>query len=87
MSFVFRSFRVFDSEKLNLFFDEIIGQFGTDMLRYKRVMNVKGTDNKVVFQGAAVDGDRLGREIGRWSPGKQAGFHNGCCVYMAPKAC
>jgi hypothetical protein len=56
---------VFDSEKLNLFFDEIIGQFGTDMLRYKRVMNVKGTDNKVVFQGAAVDGDRLGREIGR----------------------
>ena len=51
VSFVFRSFRAFDAEKLNLFFDEMIGQFGTDMLRYKGVLNVKGTDNKVVFQG------------------------------------
>ncbi len=51
VSFVFRSFRPFDSEKLNLFFDDMIGQFGTEMLRYKGVLNVKGTDHKVVFQG------------------------------------
>lgn len=51
VSFVFRSFRPFDSEKLNAFFDEVIGRFGTDMLRYKGVLNVKGTDHKVVFQG------------------------------------
>lgn len=51
VSFVFRSFRPFDSEKLNLFFDDVISRFGTDMLRYKGVLNVKGTDHKVVFQG------------------------------------
>ncbi|MBR5999982.1 MAG: GTP-binding protein, partial [Oxalobacter sp.] len=51
VSFVFRSFRPFDSEKLNFFFDEMISRFGIDMLRYKGILNVKGTDNKVVFQG------------------------------------
>lgn len=51
VSFVFRSFRPFDSEKLNFFFDEMISRFGIDMLRYKGVLNVKGTNNKVVFQG------------------------------------
>ena len=29
----------------------MISRFGIDMLRYKGVLNVKGTDNKVVFQG------------------------------------
>lgn len=51
VSFAFRSFRPFDSEKLNTFFDDVISRFGTDMLRYKGVLNIKGTDHKVVFQG------------------------------------
>lgn len=50
-SFIFRSKKPFDPDKLNDFFDRVIGVFGNQMLRYKGVLYMKGADRKVVFQG------------------------------------
>lgn len=50
-SFIFRSKEPFDPDKLNDFFDRMVGVFGNQMLRYKGVLYMKGADRKVVFQG------------------------------------
>lgn len=50
-SFVFKSKKPFDPNKLNDFFDQMITLFGTRMLRYKGVLYMKDADRKVVFQG------------------------------------
>ncbi len=50
-SFVFRSDRPFDHNKLEDFLWGILEVFGEKMLRYKGVLYVKGSNRKVVFQG------------------------------------
>jgi G3E family GTPase len=50
-SFVFRDKRPFIMEKLDTFLGGIVEIYGTDMLRYKGVLNVQGNDQRVVFQG------------------------------------
>jgi G3E family GTPase len=50
-SFVFRSDRPFDHNKLEDFLGGILEVFGEKMLRYKGVLYVKGSKRKVVFQG------------------------------------
>ena len=50
-SFVFRSERAFDAAKLEDFLGAIVNIYGPRMLRYKGVLNMKGTDRKVIFQG------------------------------------
>lgn len=50
-SFVFRSTRAFNAEKLEEFLGAIIQIYGPNMLRYKGILNFKGSDHKVVFQG------------------------------------
>ena len=50
-SFVFRSERAFDPAKLEDFLGAIVNIYGPRMLRYKGVLNMKGTDRKVIFQG------------------------------------
>jgi G3E family GTPase len=50
-SFVFRSDRAFDAAKLEDFLGAIVNIYGPRMLRYKGVLNMKGTDRKVIFQG------------------------------------
>ena len=50
-SFVFRSERAFDAAKLEDFLGAIVNVYGPRMLRYKGVLNMKGTDRKVIFQG------------------------------------
>ena len=50
-SFVFRSGRPFDAAKLEDFLGAIVNIYGPRMLRYKGVLNMKGTDRKVIFQG------------------------------------
>jgi G3E family GTPase len=50
-SFVFRDKRPFVMEKLDTFLGGIVEIYGTDMLRYKGVLNVQGNDKRVVFQG------------------------------------
>jgi G3E family GTPase len=50
-SFVFKSERAFDAAKLEDFLGAIVNIYGPRMLRYKGVLNMKGTDRKVIFQG------------------------------------
>jgi len=50
-SFVFRSDKAFDPAKLEDFLGAIVNIYGPRMLRYKGVLNMKGTERKVIFQG------------------------------------
>jgi len=50
-SFVFKSNRAFDPAKLEDFLGAIVNIYGPRMLRYKGVLDMKGTDRKVIFQG------------------------------------
>ena len=50
-SFVFRSERAFDAAKLEDFLGAIVNIYGPRMLRYKGVLNMQGTERKVIFQG------------------------------------
>ena len=50
-SFVYRSDKAFDGEKLEQFLGGMIQVYGPDLLRYKGVLWLKGNPNRVVFQG------------------------------------
>ena len=50
-SFVFKSALAFDPAKLEDFLGAIVNIYGPRMLRYKGVLNMMGTDRKVIFQG------------------------------------
>lgn len=67
-SFVYRADRPFDPAKLEDFLGAIVQVYGPKMLRYKGVLNMKGTERKVVFQGVhQLMGSDLGPE---WKPGE-----------------
>jgi G3E family GTPase len=64
-SFVFRSERAFDPLKLEDFLGAIVNIYGPRMLRYKGVLNMKGTERKVIFQGVhQLMGSDLGPQWG-----------------------
>jgi len=68
-SFVFRSDRPFNPAKLEDFLGTIVQIYGPRMLRYKGVLNMKGTDRKVVFQGVH---QLMGSDLGpRWAEGEK----------------
>jgi G3E family GTPase len=70
-SFVFRSTRQFDPAKLEDFLGAVVNIYGPRMLRYKGVLDMKGTDRKVIFQGVhQLMGSDLGPE---WAAGEQRG--------------
>ena len=50
-SFVFKSEKPFDPAKLEDFLGAIVNVYGPRRLRYKGVLNMKGTERKVIFQG------------------------------------
>ena len=50
-SFVFKSEKPFDPAKLEDFLGAIVNVYGPKMLRYKGVLNMNGTERKVIFQG------------------------------------
>ena len=50
-SFVFKSEKPFDPAKLEDFLGAIVNVYGPRMLRYKGVLNMNGTERKVIFQG------------------------------------
>ena len=50
-SFVFRSDKPFNPAKLEDFLGAVVNIYGPRMLRYKGVLNMDGTDRKVIFQG------------------------------------
>ena len=68
-SFVFKSKRPFDPAKLEDFLGTIVNIYGPKMLRYKGVLNMRGTERKVIFQGVhQLMGSDLGPE---WSKGEE----------------
>jgi G3E family GTPase len=68
-SFVFRSDRAFNAAKLEDFLGSIVQVYGPKMLRYKGVLNMKGTDRKVIFQGVH---QLMGSDLGpKWAPGEK----------------
>ncbi|HYW58221.1 MAG TPA: GTP-binding protein [Polaromonas sp.] len=67
-SFVYRSDRAFDSAKLEDFLGAIVNIYGPRMLRYKGVLNMQGTDRKVIFQGVH---QLMGSDLGpAWREGE-----------------
>ena len=67
-SFVFRSERAFDAAKLEDFLGAIVNVYGPRMLRYKGVLNMQGTDRKVIFQGVH---QLMGSDLGpKWADGE-----------------
>ena len=68
-SFVFKSDRALDPAKLEDFLGAIVNIYGPRMLRYKGVLNMKGTDRKVIFQGVH---QLMGSDLGpAWADGEQ----------------
>lgn len=68
-SFVYRAERPFDPAKLEDFLGAIVQIYGPRMLRYKGVLDMVGTDRKVIFQGVhQLMGSDLGPE---WAPGER----------------
>ena len=67
-SFVFRSARAFDSDRLQAFFRDAIAAHAKDLMRYKGIVAFHGMDHRVVFQGVHMV---MGSDIGRaWAPGE-----------------
>jgi len=68
-SFVFRSDKAFNPAKLEDFLGSIVQVYGPKMLRYKGVLNMKGSDRKVIFQGVH---QLMGSDLGpKWAPGEK----------------
>ena len=68
-SFVFRSDKPFSPAKLEDFLGAIVNIYGPRMLRYKGVLNMEGTDRKVIFQGVH---QLMGSDLGpAWAPGEK----------------
>ena len=68
-SFVYKTQRKFDPAKLEDFLGAIVNIYGPKMLRYKGVLNMRGTERKVIFQGVhQLMGSDLGPE---WAKGEE----------------
>ncbi|MGE0873335.1 MAG: GTP-binding protein [Burkholderiales bacterium] len=68
-SFVFKSDKAFDGEKLEQFLSGMIQVYGPDLLRYKGVLWMKGNPNRVVFQGVHM---MMGGDVGKpWAKGEK----------------
>jgi len=68
-SFVFKADRALDPAKLEDFLGAIVNIYGPKMLRYKGVLNMKGTEKKVIFQGVhQLMGSDLGPD---WAEGEE----------------
>ena len=68
-SFVFRSDKPFNGDKLEQFLSGMIQVYGPDLLRYKGVLWMKGNQRRVVFQGVHM---MMGGDIGKpWGKDKK----------------
>jgi G3E family GTPase len=68
-SFVFKADRALNAAKLEDFLGAIVQVYGPKMLRYKGVLNVKGSDRKVIFQGVH---QLMGSDLGpKWAAGEK----------------
>jgi G3E family GTPase len=70
-SFVFRSDKPFNGDKLEQFLSGMIQVYGPDLLRYKGVLWMKGNPRRVVFQGVHM---MMGGDMGKpWGKGEKKG--------------
>lgn len=68
-SFVFRSDKPFSPAKLEDFLGAVVNIYGPRMLRYKGVLNMEGTERKVIFQGVH---QLMGSDLGpAWTEGEK----------------
>ena len=68
-SFVFRSDKPFNGDKLEQFLSGMIQVYGPDLLRYKGVLWMKGNQRRVVFQGVHM---MMGGDMGKpWGKDKK----------------
>jgi len=68
-SFVFRSDKAFNGDKLEQFLSGMIQVYGPDLLRYKGVLWMKGNPRRVVFQGVHM---MMGGDMGKpWGKDKK----------------
>jgi G3E family GTPase len=64
-SFVFRETNPLDLEDIEDFLGSIVQVYGAQLLRYKGILNIKGTDKRVIFQGVHM---LMGSDLGApWS--------------------
>ena len=67
-SFVFRADKAFSPAKLEDFLGAVVNIYGPRMLRYKGVLNMQGTEHKVIFQGVH---QLMGSDLGpAWAEGE-----------------
>ncbi len=67
-SFVFKADPALDPAKLEDFLGAVVNIYGPRMLRYKGVLNMKGTERKVIFQGVH---QLMGSDLGPpWAEGE-----------------
>jgi G3E family GTPase len=67
-SFVFRADKAFSPAKLEDFLGAVVNIYGPRMLRYKGVLNMQGTERKVIFQGVH---QLMGSDLGpAWAEGE-----------------
>ena len=68
-SFVFRSDKPFSPAKLEDFLGAVVNIYGPRLLRYKGVLNMEGTERKVIFQGVH---QLMGSDLGpSWADGEK----------------
>ena len=68
-SFVFREKRPLNLERVEDFLSGVVQVYGTKLMRYKGVLNIKGIDRRIVFQGVHM---LMGSDAGAaWKPGEQ----------------
>lgn len=68
-SFVYRADKAFNPAKLEDFLGAIVQVYGPKMLRYKGVLNMKGSERKVIFQGVH---QLMGSDLGpKWAAGEK----------------
>ena len=64
-SFVFRETRPMDLDKIEDFLSSIVQIHGAQLMRYKGILNIKGVEQRVVFQGVHM---LMGSDVGApWS--------------------
>jgi G3E family GTPase len=70
-SFVFKSDKPFNQDKLEQFLSGMIQVYGPDLLRYKGVLWMKGNPRRVVFQGVHM---MMGGDLGKpWTKAEKKG--------------
>ena len=60
-SFVYRETQPMDLEKIEEFLSAIVQVYGTQLMRYKGILNIKGVEKRVVFQGVHM---LMGSDLG-----------------------